>query len=164
MTPTPPEDRGESPVLYGPRRRRSLGTRRQRAVAGVVIVGALAFLFVRGLTNAMDYYLTVNQAVAQRAQLAGKDFRIQGTVMPGLSQVGTLLHFSITSGHVDAEVVSTGSPPQLFRVGMPVVLDGHWQGDVFSSFQIMVQHGSKYVEAHPAGGTVSVGASRSHRS
>ena len=164
MTPTRPDDGGESPVLYGPRPRRSLGTRRQRAVAGVVIVGALAFLFVRGLTNAMDYYLTVNQAVAQRAQLAGKDFRIQGTVMPGLSQVGTLLHFSITSGHVDAEVVSTGSPPQLFRVGMPVVLDGHWQGDVFSSFQIMVQHGSTYVEAHPAGGTVSASASRSHRS
>ena len=45
--------------------------------------------------------------------------------------------------------MSTGSPGQLFHVGMPVVLDGHWQGDVFSSFQIMVQHGSTYVEAHP---------------
>ena len=40
-------------------------------------------------------------------------------------------------------------PPQLFHVGMPVVLDGHWQGPFFASFQIMVQHGSTYVEAHP---------------
>jgi cytochrome c-type biogenesis protein CcmE len=132
-----------------PRRRKSLGTRRQRVVAAVVIVGALGFLAERGLANAIDYYLTANQAVAQRAQLGDKDFRIQGTVLPGVRQVGTTLQFSITSHDVDVKVVSTGEPGQLFRVGMPVVLDGHWQGNVFSSFQIMVQHGATYVEAHP---------------
>jgi cytochrome c-type biogenesis protein CcmE len=134
--------------LY-PRRRQSLGTRRQRIVAAVIIVGALGFLIERGLANAIDYYLTANQAVAQRAQLGDNDFRIQGTVLPGVHQVGTTLQFAITSHHVDVKVVSTGAPGQLFRVGMPVVLDGHWQGDVYSSFQIMVQHGSTYVEAHP---------------
>jgi cytochrome c-type biogenesis protein CcmE len=130
-----------------PRRRRNLGTRRQRIVAAIVIFSALGFLLFRGLTNALDYYLTTNQAVAQRAQLGDSDFRIQGTVMPGLRQVGTTLHFSITSHRVAVEVVSTGAPPQLFKVGMPVVLDGHWQGNAFSSFQIMVQHSSNYVEA-----------------
>jgi cytochrome c-type biogenesis protein CcmE len=133
-----------------PRRRQSLGTRRQRVVAAVIIVGALGFLIERGLANAIDYYLTANQAVAQRAQLGDKDFRIQGTVLPGVRQVGTTLQFAITSHDVDVSVVSTGTPGQLFHVGMPVVLDGHWQGDVFSSFQIMVQHGATYVEAHPA--------------
>jgi cytochrome c-type biogenesis protein CcmE len=137
-------------ALAGPRRRRSLGSRRQKIVAAIVIVGALGFLVARGLANAMNYYLTANQAVAQRAQLKGADFRIQGKVLPGVQQVGTTLRFVITSKDVDVNVVSTGSPPQLFRVGMPVVLDGHWQGDVFSSFQIMVQHGSSYVEA-PSG-------------
>ena len=119
-------------------------------MAAVIIVGALGFLIERGLANAIDYYLTANQAVAQRAQLGDKDFRIQGTVMPGVRQVGTTLQFAITSHNVDVKVVSTGTPGQLFRVGMPVVLDGHWQGNVYSSFQIMVQHGSTYVEAHPA--------------
>ena len=127
-------------LLY-PRRRQSLGTRRQRIVAAVIIV--------RGLANAIDYYLTANQAVAQRAQLGDKDFRIQGIVLPGVHQVGTTLQFAITSHNVDVKVVSTGTPGQLFRVGLPVVLDGHWQGDIYSSFQIMVQHGSTYVEAHP---------------
>jgi cytochrome c-type biogenesis protein CcmE len=137
-------------VLGGPRRRRSLGSRRQKIVAAIVILGALGFLVARGLANAMNYYLTANQAVAQRAQLGTSDFRIQGTVQPGVHEVGTTLHFVIASKNVPVDVVSTGSPPQLFRVGMPVVLDGHWQGDVFSSFQIMVQHGSTYVEA-PSG-------------
>jgi cytochrome c-type biogenesis protein CcmE len=119
-------------------------------VAGLVIAGALAFLLGRGLTNALDYYLTAKQAVAQRARLGQEDFRIQGTVLPGLRQVGTTLQFSIGSGNVRVHVVSTGMPPELFHVGMPVVLDGHWQGADFASFQIMVQHGSNYVEAHPA--------------
>jgi cytochrome c-type biogenesis protein CcmE len=136
-------------VLLYPRRRQSLGTRRQRIVAAVIILGALGFLIERGLANAIDYYLTANQAVAQRAQLGDTDFRIQGTVLPGVHQVGTTLQFVISSHNVDVKVVSTGTPGQLFRVGMPVVLDGHWQGDVYSSFQIMVQHGSTYVEAHP---------------
>jgi cytochrome c-type biogenesis protein CcmE len=143
---------GASPsvTLAGPRRRRSLASRRQKIVAAIVILGALGFLVARGLANAMNYYMTANQAVAQRAKLGASDFRIQGTVLPGVHQVGTKLDFVITAKHVDVDVVSTGSPPQLFRVGMPVVLDGHWQGDVFSSFQIMVQHGSSYVEA-PSG-------------
>jgi cytochrome c-type biogenesis protein CcmE len=135
-------------LLY-PRRRQSLGTRRQRIVAAVIIVGALGFLIERGLSNAINYYLTANQAVAQRAQLGDKDFRIQGTVLPGVHQVGTTLEFAITSHNVDVKVVSKGAPGQLFKVGMPVVLDGHWQGNVYSSFEIMVQHGSTYVEAHP---------------
>ncbi|MGH9105546.1 MAG: cytochrome c maturation protein CcmE [Acidimicrobiales bacterium] len=137
-------------ALRGPRPRRHLGTRRQRVVAALIVVGCLGFLLFRGLTNAMDYYLTANQAVAQRAQLGGNDFRIQGTVLPGAHQVGRLLSFSITSHNVYVHVMSTGVPSQLFKPGMPVVLDGHWQGKVFSSFQIMVQHGSSYVEAHPA--------------
>jgi cytochrome c-type biogenesis protein CcmE len=136
-------------VLAGPRARRSLGTRRQKVVAAIVIVAALGFLVARGLANAMNYYLTANQAVAQRAQLGSSAFRIQGTVLPGVHQVGTTLHFSITAQHVDVDVVSSGSPPELFHVGMPVVLAGHWQGNIFSSSQIMVQHGSNYVEAHP---------------
>ena len=83
--------------------------------------------------------------------------------MPGLAQVGTSLHFSITSHSVDVAVVSTGSPPQLFRVGMPVVLEGHWQGGVFSSYQIMVQHGSSYVEAKAPPAKPKLGAAQQSR-
>ena len=140
------------PPFPMPRRRRAFSTRRQKLVAGVVVVGALSFLLFRGLTNALNYYLPANQAVAQRAKLGTSDFRIQGTVQPGLRDTSGKLYFTISSHRVDVRVVSTGSPSQLFRVGIPVVLDGHWQGAVFSSFQIMVQHGATYSpakKAHP---------------
>jgi len=130
-----------------PRRRRSLTTTRQRVVAAGLILAALGFLVWKGLSSALDYYLTANQAVAQRAQLGDSDFRIQGTVVPGVRQVGADLRFAIASHNVVVQVDSSGSPPQLFQAGVPVVLEGHWQGRIFTSSQIMVQHSSSYVEA-----------------
>lgn len=154
---------GGGPAMFPvPRRRRSFATRRQKLVAGVVVVGALSFLLFRGLTNAINYYLTANQAVAQRSKLGTSDFRIQGDVMAGIRDTGGKLYFTITSHGVDVPVVSTGSPSELFRVGMPVVLDGHWRGGVFSSFQIMVQHGATYSPAtktHPKVVTAVAGKS-----
>ena len=155
-----PAGTGVSPFPM-PRRRRALATRRQKLVASVVVLGALSFLLFRGLTNALNYYLTANQAVAQRAKLGASDFRIQGTVLRGLRDANGKLYFEITSHSVDVHVVSTGSPPELFKAGMPVVLDGHWQGETFSSFQIMVQHGSTYTPAsspHPKAKTVTAAA------
>jgi cytochrome c-type biogenesis protein CcmE len=136
-------------LRVGPRRRRGLGTRKQKVVAGAVIVSAIGFLLYRGLTNATEYYLTTTQAVAQKAQLAGKDFRIQGTVLadPGVHQVGHVVDFTIAGAGVSVPIVSSNEPPQLFKVGLPVVLDGHWAGTYFASDRIMVQHGSTYTEA-----------------
>jgi hypothetical protein len=69
-------------VPPAPPRRRSalLGSRRRQVVAGVVIAGALAFLLLEGLNNATIYFKTADQAVADRAALGSKPFRIEGTV------------------------------------------------------------------------------------
>jgi cytochrome c-type biogenesis protein CcmE len=134
-------------LTVAPRRRRSFTTRRQKVVAGALVVVALGLLMFKGLSDALDYYIPANQAVAQRAQLGTKDFRIQGDVMDDVRTVpGGRLDFDITLHGAVVDVVSTGSPSSLFKPGMPVVLAGHWQGSVFSSYQIMVQHGSSYVE------------------
>jgi cytochrome c-type biogenesis protein CcmE len=165
--PRPAEDAGAGTLtaadlrLGSARPRRALTTRRQKLIAATVVLVALGFLLYKGLTDSLAYYLTAKQAVAERAKLGTEDFRIQGTVQPGLREAGPKLSFTIASGDVRVAVVSTGSPPQLFRVGMPVVLNGHWQGDVFSSDQIMVQHGSTYSPA--ASRTVAHAASTPSR-
>jgi cytochrome c-type biogenesis protein CcmE len=133
----------------GPRRRAGLGTRRQRIVALVVILGALGFLVFRGLTNATEYFKTTSEAVRQRAQLGTQDFRIEGTVENDVRNVGSDVHFTIYGGCVAVNVVSTGSPSTLFKPGIPVVLDGHWAGSYYASNLIMVKHTANYVEAHP---------------
>ena len=115
----------------------------------MVILGALAFLLVRGLTNATEYFKTTREAVAQRAQLGSHNFRVEGTVENNVRQVGDNVDFTIFANGTAVDVVSTGSPPQLFKPGIPVVLDGHWQGSVYASNQIMVKHSANYSEDHP---------------
>jgi cytochrome c-type biogenesis protein CcmE len=140
---------GRPPTGSGPRRRALLGTRRRQLVAGLVIAGALAFLLVEGLNNATIYFKTADQAVADRAALGTKQFRIEGTVEPDVRQVGGVTRFSIVANGVQVQVVNSRQPPQLFKPGIPVVLEGHWQGPVYASDQIMVKHTASYVEAHP---------------
>lgn len=82
----------------GPRRRAGLGTRRQRIVALVVILGALGFLVFRGLTNATEYFKTTTEAVQQRANLGTEDFRIEGTVENDVRDNGSTVDFTIYGG------------------------------------------------------------------
>ncbi len=131
------------------RRRAFLGSRRRQFVAGVVIVGAMAFLIFQGLSNATEYFLTADQAVAQRAHLGTKQFRIEGTVEQNVRQADHLTDFSIYANGASVAVVDSNDPPQLFRPGIPVVLEGHWSGSIFSSDLIMVKHSASYTEAHP---------------
>lgn len=145
---------GERPVPVPPaprvvRRRTFLGSRRRQAVAGVVVAGAIGFLLYQGLNNATQYFLTTSQAVAKKAQLGTRQFRIEGTVEPNVQRVGSYTDFSIYADKVTVAVVDTNDPPQLFRPGIPVVLEGHWAGSYFASDLIMVKHTASYTAAHP---------------
>ena len=46
-------------------------------------------------------------------------------------------------------VVHQGDPPELFQAGLPVVLEGRWQGDVFASDRILVKHSEEYKASNP---------------
>jgi cytochrome c-type biogenesis protein CcmE len=43
-----------------------------------------------------------------------------------------------------------GDPPELFKPGIPVVLEGRFQGATFASDRIMVKHSEDYVAKHPS--------------
>jgi cytochrome c-type biogenesis protein CcmE len=132
-----------------PHSRHWLGSRRRQVFAGVVVLGAIGFLAFQGLTNATEYFETTAQAVTHRATLGTRPFRIEGTVENDVTTRGADILFTIYGPGQAVRVVSTGSPPELFKPGIPVVLEGHWQGDVYMSDQIMVKHTASYTEAHP---------------
>jgi cytochrome c-type biogenesis protein CcmE len=137
---------GPAPRL---RRRAYLTSWKRRVVAGVVVAGALGFLLFEGLNNATVYFKTADQAVADRASLGSRQFRIEGTVEPGVQQAAGRTLFSIIANGVSVNVVDSAQPPELFKAGIPVVLEGHWQGATYSADQIMVKHSASYTEAHP---------------
>lgn len=125
-------------------------TRGRLWIAGVVVLGALGFLVFQGLGNATLYFRTADEAVAQREQLGDRRFRIEGDVVDGsVQQVGNDVSFVLTSRNVEVPVRHKGDPPELFRPGIPVVLEGRFQGEHFSSDRIMVRHSETYVAENP---------------
>ncbi|MCU4185850.1 cytochrome c maturation protein CcmE [Acidiferrimicrobium sp. IK] len=130
-------------------RRGWLASRRRQVVAGLVILAALGFLAFQGLSNATQYFKTADQAVADKARLGTSQFRLEGTVEPGIRHDPSGTEFDVIANNVSVHVIDSQQPPQLFKVGIPVVLEGHWQGSYYSAFQIMVKHTANYVESHP---------------
>ena len=149
-------DAGEESADAGPlgtltvKPRAPLGSRRRQVIAFGVLAAALLLLAFRGLGNATLYFKTADEAVAQRAKLGAQRFRIEGTVQPGVRQAGQDVAFVIANNGVNVDVVHRGGAPQLFKPGIPVVLEGHFTADGhFASDLIMVKHTSSYDAEHP---------------
>jgi cytochrome c-type biogenesis protein CcmE len=129
--------------------------RRRLIVVGLVVLAALGFLVVRGLGNATLYFRTADEAVAQKQQLGDRRFRIEGNVVAGtVKEMSNRVAFNIESKGVIVPVSHIGDPPELFKPGIPVVLEGNFQGDTFDSDRIMVKHSEDYVAKHPSRVTV----------
>jgi cytochrome c-type biogenesis protein CcmE len=127
-----------------------IDTRRRLWLAGVVVLAALGFLVFQGLGNATMYFRTADEAVAQREQLGDRRFRIEGDVIDGsVRQVGNDVSFTLVKNNVQVPVQHKGDPPELFRPGIPVVLEGRFQGDHFASDRILVKHSETYVAKNP---------------
>lgn len=125
------------------------GRRRWGAIAVLVVLAAGAvFIGTRFLGDSTLYYKNADEAVAEKASLGTKNFRLQGKVL-GEPQVRTgdaPTRFVVTFNDVDVPVAHTGSEPALFKAGLPVVLEGHWNtaGTEFDSSRILVKHTEDY--------------------
>jgi len=113
----------------------------------LVVVGVLGGLIYKGLTNATLYFRNADEAVAQRDSLGTKRFRLQGTVTgTPVNRSGGGVDFVVRFNNVSVPVHSEDNPSDLFRTGIPVVVEGHWaeHADVFDGDRIMVKHDSRY--------------------
>ncbi|HZA77356.1 MAG TPA: cytochrome c maturation protein CcmE [Acidimicrobiales bacterium] len=124
-----------------PRRRRWVPL----AVLGVVLI-VLGVLVFKGLSDATMYFRNADEAVAQRESLGTKRFRLQGTVTGDPVEADGVASFVVAFNGVSVDVRHVGSPPELFRPGVPVVLEGHWDesGEFFDSDRIMIKHDETY--------------------
>jgi cytochrome c-type biogenesis protein CcmE len=114
----------------------------------LLAVGA-GFVALQFLNNATLYYRNADEAVRDKQSLGSKRFRIQGDVQPGVQQSGGEVDFTIRFNNVDVAVRHRGDPPEQFKDGVPVVLEGKWQGDYFASDRILIKHSETYSEEHP---------------
>jgi len=149
-TPAPPEaTEGTAPA---PNPMRTSRPRLRLALVGLVVLGAVGFLLVKGLGSSLDYFKTVDQALATKAQLGTTTFRLEGTVVPGsVTRTVEGATFDVAQKGSSVQVRNAGSPPDLFKDCMPVVVVGHFESTSSSTFlsdQIMVKHTATYQAAH----------------
>lgn len=136
-----------------------IGQRRRLWLAGSIVLAALGFLVFQGLGNATVYFRTADEAVAQRSTLGTRRFRLEGTVVSGsVAETQGDVAFRVANNGIEVPVVHRGDPPEMFKPDIPVVLEGHFQGDTFASDRIMVKHSETYVADHPERVTTSVPA------
>ena len=118
--------------------------------AVVVLVAAFGWLIWGGLDKNVVFFLTPNELIAKGPQGMNVPVRLGGQVKPGtvVWDAKTLdLRFDVmdTNGTGAIHVKSKGAPPQMFRDGMGVVVEGRLGSDMlFQSSQLMVKHSNEY--------------------
>jgi cytochrome c-type biogenesis protein CcmE len=137
------DEAADAPVApRAPRRRRRW---LPLAVLAAVVLG-LGVLVYKGLSDASLYFRNADEAVAQRDALGDRRFRLQGTVVGEPATEGDTVSFDVAYNGVEVPVVHTGTPPDMFRGGIPVVLEGRWRdgAEVFDSDRMLVKHDETY--------------------
>jgi cytochrome c-type biogenesis protein CcmE len=126
----------------------ALGTERKLALGGLVVAcatGAMAFL---GGSASWQYYLTVDECLADAPALVGRRVRVNGTIAPGSLAVvegRTSASFVLSGTGRGLPVDGSGPLPDNLADGMQVVVegrlgrDGRFQGD-----HVLTRCASKY--------------------
>ena len=127
------------------------GPRLRVAACLAVVVLALGWIAIRGLTGNFVYYLTPTDIVSQHKAHAGERVRLGGYVVPGsVHRTSSVLTFTVTDGTDSMSVSDTGSVPELFKPGQGVVLEGAVGTDGrFHADTLLVQHNGDYSPPKP---------------
>lgn len=131
--------------------------RRRAVVAIIAIVAALGFVIARGLGDATLFFLNADEARQQATDLGTRRFRLQGIVVAGsVTESPKTVDFAVEFNGTTVRVRHAGSPPELFRPNIAVVLEGNFATrptggalPVFLSDRILVKHDENYIQKNP---------------
>jgi len=134
-----------------PRVRGWSGPRLRLVTCLAVIVAALAWIAIRGLTGNFVYYLTPSDVVSHQKAQVGERVRLGGYVVPGsVRRTSSELTFTVTDDTDSISVSDTGSVPAMFKPGQGVVLEGALGPDGrFHSDTLLIQHNGEYRPPRP---------------
>lgn len=120
-------------------------------IGGVIAI--VLGLTLTSLGDHLTYYLYPTEAVDQRADFPdGESFRLAGTVVIGsVTEADDTTSFEVTDGGATIAVLLTEPPPSMFAEGIPVLLEGSWDGERFVANDALIAHDENYVTPEEGG-------------
>ena len=129
------------------------GRRVGMVVAAAAILGTFAYLVYGGIGENLVYFLTPEELMERGDRAYDVPVRLGGQVVPGSviwNAQAVDLSFRLSDGVKTVPVHSTGAPPQMFRDGIGVVVEGRYhRRGVFESTSVMVKHSNEYRAPKP---------------
>lgn len=128
----------------------SEGRQRRLFLIGALLVagGALAVVAFGNIGENLVYYWDPTQVTEAGEDAIGPTIRLGGVVQEDTMQWDpdeSELRFTVGDGTSLVKVHSTGAPPQMFREGIGVVVEGTMtKAGVFESRRLMVKHSNEY--------------------
>ena len=129
-------------------------TRNRIVALGAILVAgaALAWIAFGNIGENLVYYWKPSEMIAQGDKAYGATVRLGGVVVPGsvmFNTEHTALTFEVADSHAEGvakvKVKAEQTPPQMFREGIGVVVEGAYQADqIFRTNRLMVNHSNEY--------------------
>lgn len=128
-------------------------TGRLLLAAGIItLLSGFGYLMWGGIGESLVYFLTPTELEAKGADGYEVPVRLGGTVKAGTVEWDAQaldLRFHLTDGEKELAVHAGAAPPQMFREGIGVIVEGRLQKDgVFQATSVMVKHSNEYRPPH----------------
>lgn len=109
---------------------------------------AIGFVSMSNIGENLVYYWDTSELLAQGDKAIGADIRLGGVVKEGSlkwDETKNELEFEIGDGKTFVKVFSKDAPPQMFREGIGVLVEGTMVSEgYFKSTRLMVKHSNEY--------------------
>ena len=127
----------------------SKGMRRTIIIGGAtVIAGFFVYFLFGGIGSNLVYFLTPSELLAKGTAVFDTPVRLGGQVVPGSvkwNAENVDLRFIMQDGKAQVAVHSHGAPPQMFRDGIGVVVEGRYSSNAtFEATNLLVKHSNEY--------------------
>jgi cytochrome c-type biogenesis protein CcmE len=123
-------------------------------ITAIIVLGGFGYLVYGGLGNNLVYFLTPAELLAKGDSVYEKPVRLGGQVVPGTVKWDPEeldLRFVLQDAKGRVDVHSTKAPPQMFREGQGVVVEGKLnRKGTFEATSLMVKHSNEYRAPHDA--------------
>lgn len=129
-----------------------MGRRLVLAAGIITLLSGFGYLLWGGIGESLVYFLTPTELEAKGADGYEVPVRLGGMVKAGTVEWDAEaldLRFRLTDGEKELAVHAGAAPPQMFREGIGVIVEGRLQQNgVFHATSVMVKHSNEYRPPH----------------